>query len=152
MEIRIVMSSIGFGIKKTGFGVNGITGAYIQTRTANSVVTTYGVTDSLSLGSESSTLFVGHVSTEWFKIDSKAATFMSNKANLIGKKVGLEASGSVLFSGDTDIKFTVYDNLGSGNTIFELIDIPTRGGQLSSTKIRGVLKALPAKQPLPATP
>ncbi len=147
------MSSISFGIKNTGFGVNGITGAYIQTRVAkNAPITTYGITDYLSLGSDSSTFIVGHVASEWFRVDAKAAAFMAGRANLVGKKVGLEASGSLFFSGSTDIKFTVYDKLGAGNTIFELIDIPTTGGQLSATKIRGVLNLMTAKQSLPEAP
>ncbi len=145
MEVKFIISSISIGFGKTGFGANAMTGAYIQTRVQKGApVETYGITSTLTIGSDSSTIIVGHVSSEWFVVDKEAEKILLNKSNLLGKRAELESSGTLLFSGKTDVKLTVYNNIGKGTTVFDLIDIPSSGGQLSSTKIRGVLKGLPS--------
>lgn len=148
MEVRILLSSLSIGLGSSGFGVNAITGSYIQTRVApDAPVKLFGIADSMSLGSDSGTLLASHVTTSWFKVDSKAEKILAGSKGFVGNKAQLEISGTLISSGKTDVKLTSYNKAGSGTAVFELIDIPSSGGQLASSKIRGIVKSLPGKKP-----
>jgi len=137
----------------TGFGLNVVSGAYIQTRVSiGAPVTIYGIVDKLSMGSDSGTIFAGHVATDWFNINLKSKKILTNKDVFLGKTAQLEVAGSMIVSGKTDVKLTVYDKIGSGTTVFDIIDIASSGGQISSTKVRGILKVLVNKKQVPAIP
>lgn len=143
MEIRITLSGIGVGFSRTGFGINLMTGCYIETRTCKGAGTRkYGVKDALSLGSESSTLLVGHAQTHWMKItDSTAAEWLAAE-KLSGATVDIEVAGASLGSSLGDVKIVLITPDGDGVTVLEKYNVAMWAVQIASTKIRGEVKFL----------
>ncbi len=144
MEIRITISGIGAGSAKTGFGMNLISGCYVETRPSHGgcSIRKYGVKDAFSLGSESSTLLVGHAQTHWMKVTDETALEWLNIEKLPGSCVEVEVSGSSLGSSKGDIKMFAITPDGDGITILEKYNIPMWAVQIASTKVRGEIKFL----------
>ncbi len=143
MDVKIIISGLGVGFGWAGFGANAFSGAYLQTRVKQGApVDTDGIVSSFSLGSDSSTIIVGHVATNWFPVDKKAEKFLSDRSNLPGKIAGIEAIDTRFLGGKADIKFTVFDDIDKGHTIIDLIGFRSSGGPLAATKVRGPCKGI----------
>jgi hypothetical protein len=110
------------------------------------VPTYYGISTSLTMGSKSSTILAGHAATDWFSVSSSKDSTVPGIKNLAGKKAELSVSGTLALKGTVDVKFTLYDKSGDVVSSFSKIDVKASGGQLSSTKIRGILRIMPQKQ------
>ena len=146
MEVKVIISGLGIGIAKTGLGANLVSGTYISMRMGPKVKPrVFGITDSLSLGSDSSTLLVGHVATGWFKVKPEKDPFFMKPENLLGKKVDVSVSGTIIVGGNVDVKITVYDEYDAAKEMISRVDVESSGFQLSTTKIRGILKEMPSK-------
>ena len=140
MEMKLVIDGMGLAIPKTGFGVNITSGCYIQLRNSKGTpVILMGIADGPSLGAKSGTVFVGHVETDWFFIDPVRHNWVTNTADLIGKKAEVEATGTLVAKGKVDLKFTVYDKNGNTKELMSKVDIKSTGAQIANTKVRGVL-------------
>lgn len=151
MEIRLSISGFGIGLANTGFGVNAVSGCYVEIRENWGASTrVYGVTDHLSLGSDSSTILVGHVSTEWMKIKEGKPRELLKHTNLVGKLSDITVSGTTIGSSNADVTVKVVDDTGTPVTVIDKMGIKASGFQISSTKIRGKLKSLITKQQLEA--
>lgn len=140
MEMLINIFGLGIAIPKTGFGVNVASGSYIGFRhTKNKPDILLGLRDIVSLGSKSGTFVGSWVATDWFVVDVAKHSWVANTNWLIGKKAEIEVIGTLLIHGTVDLKFTVYDQNGNANELLTKVDIKAAGGQVSNTKIRGML-------------
>ncbi|WP_409523005.1 hypothetical protein [Nitrincola sp. MINF-07-Sa-05] len=152
MEMRITISGLGLALGKTGFGANLVSGAYLQTRSAKcGTVNTFGLTKGLSLGSSSGTVVFGHVQTEWFRIDENSAEFFDNDSS-VGKVADVNISGAIVAGGRVDVNVDLIDENGSIETLVTKANISSSGIQISSTKVRGILKKMPRAQCVTALP
>jgi len=143
MEARITISGLGAGIPGTSFGVNVISGAYIEVRGGESSSTrVYGIEDTLSIGNDSSTIGFSHVQTKWMYINPKNYRLFSMESlrNTVGE---INVSGTLIGSGDVDVKLEIINLHGESTTLLDLKSIKSNSGfQVSSTKIRGKVKFL----------
>lgn len=145
MEARIIISGVGLGIPKTSFSANIASGAYLQVRHAVGAqpFAIFGIAENFTLGSEASTVLVGHAETDWFPVAGEAAEDAFRHGGMAGKVAQIEVSGTFIGSGKTDLKLIVINADGDAVTIFEKYNVSARGGQISSTLIRGKIKSLP---------
>lgn len=143
MEARITISGLGAGIPGTSFGVNIISGAYIEVRgnkAGNSRV--YGIEDTLSIGNDSSTIGFSFIQTDWMYINPKNYNLfsMDSLSNTTGE---INLSGTLIGSGDVDAKLEIINTKGESTTLLDLKSIKSNNGfQIASTKIRGKVKFL----------
>jgi hypothetical protein len=68
---------------------------------------------------------------------------LSDYLGLIGKKVELDLSGTLIINGTVDLKFTVYGKDREEKEMISKVDIESSGGQISGTKVRGNLLMMP---------
>jgi hypothetical protein len=140
MEMIINIFGIGVTIPKTGFGLNVASGSYIGFRHAkHQPDKLLGLRDIVSLGSKSGTLVGSWVATDWFVIDVAKHSWAVNTNSLVGKKAENEVIGTLVIHGTVDLKFTVFDQNGNASELLTKADIKAAGGQISNTKVRGVL-------------
>lgn len=140
MEMKVVITGLGFSIPKSGLGLNILGGSYIALRISEKTPQVLmGLTDAFSLGSKSETVVVGHIETHWFIIDPVKHNWLTNTNSLMGKKAEIEVVGTLLAKGKVDLKFTVYDKNGNANELISKVDIDSSGFQVANTKVRGVL-------------
>ncbi len=148
MEMKILIIGAGIGIPKTGISVNLGTNALIQFRSSkNSTSTCMGISQMLTAGSEAGTVIFGDVDTDWFFVNPIKHKWAANTDKLVGKKVQLEVSGTLIVGGKVDVKFTVIDEHGNTSVLMSKVDIKASGIQAASTNIRGILKRMPTKRP-----
>lgn len=134
----INIMGLGVDLPKTGFGVNVATGSYIGI-TMGQTKTLLGVSKCLSIGAGAGTLVSGWVKTAPFYVCPKKNGWVSNVNGLIGKKVQIELTGTLVVYGKVDLTFTVYDKNGSSKKLISRVDVESCGMQASETKVRGVL-------------
>lgn len=141
MEMLINLVGFGVALPKTGFGVNLLSSSYIAFRYSKyNPDILLGISDLVSLGSKSGTFIASWIKTDWFTVCPKKHNWVNNTNALIGKKAELEVLGTVILFGTVDVKFTTYDKNGNkDNELISKVDIKSAGGQLSNTKVRGVL-------------
>lgn len=143
--MRITITGMGFALGKTGFGANLVSGAYVETRInpgASSCV--YGLTKGPSLGSNSGSIIFGHVQTVWFRIDDKNVKAFLNPGAIVGKIADVKITGAIIAGGHVDVSVDLIDKNGDIATLVTKANIGSSGMQAASTKVRGVLKQLPA--------
>lgn len=146
MDIRIIISGLGINIPKTSFGVNAISGCYVSVRNSEAAPeAVYGIKSYLSLGSESSTLIVGQIRSEWMKVVDPDIINKFSLQNVMGKTLDINVSGTVLMKGTADISIKLIDGTGDAISILDKYDVKVEGGQLSSTSIRGRAVLMPQK-------
>jgi len=141
MEARITISGLGAGIPGTSFGVNLISGAYIEVRGSKGEKSrVYGIQDTLSIGNDSSTVGFSHVQTNWMYINPKNYNLFSMDS--LGNTVGeINVAGTLIGSGDVDVKLETINTHGESSTLLDLKSIKTDSGfQLAATKVRGKVK------------
>lgn len=137
MEITVNLDSLGIGIPKTGFGVNLISGSYIQISDGtDGPVKTYGIVSTMSVGGDNSTLVYGTLKTAPIKINSDELRFFS-VPSITGKYIDIEINGTIIGSGRADLTISLIDEGGRAETAIDRKNIQVTGGQLSSTRIRG---------------
>lgn len=140
MEMLINIFGFGVTIPKTGFGLNVASGSYVGFRhNKDRPDKLLGLKDIVSLGSKSGTLVGSWVATDWFIVDVAKHSWAANTNWLIGKKAEIEVIGTLIIHGTVDLKFTVYDHNGNADELLTKVDVKAAGGQISNTKIRGVL-------------
>lgn len=143
MEARITISGLGAGIPGTSFGVNVISGAYIEVRGGKASSTrVYGIEDTLSVGNDSSTIGFSHIQTNWMYINPKNYELfnMESLRNGVGE---INVAGTLIGSGDVDVKFEIINLHGESTTLLDLKSIKSNSGfQVASTKIRGKIQFL----------
>lgn len=141
MEARIRVSGLGMGIPSSSFGVNVVSGAYIEVRGGKSSSRyLYALIDTLSIGNDSSTLGASHILTDWMYIDPKNDHLFKfeNLKGLVGE---INVSGTVIGSGDVDVKYETIDANGTATTLLDLKSIKTNiGFQVSATKVRAPIR------------
>ena len=143
MEATITISGLGAGIPGTSFGVNIISGAYIEIRGSESSPSrVYGIVDTLSVGNDSSTIGLSHIQTDWMYINPKNYPLFSLES-LQDTAAEINISGTLIGSGDVDVKLEVINTHGEPTTLLDLKSIKSNSSfQIASTKIRGKLKFL----------
>lgn len=144
MEVMVKLDSLGFGIPKTGFGINLISGSYIQVSPATKNKTdTYGLTDVLSLGDDSSTMVFASLKTSPIKLSTVEEIQAFTPSNLSEKTLDISISGTLIGNGKADVTIVQIDSNGRTTEILKRFDIPVSGGQLAETSIRGRARKLP---------
>lgn len=143
MEMMVNLFGFGAAIPKTGFGLNIASASYIGFRySVSTPATMLGVSDIVSMGSKSGTFIGSWIATDWFYVDLAKHGWVADANRLIGKKAQIEVSGTLVVHGTVDLKFTTFDKGGDTNELLSKVDIKASGGQLSETKVRGVLKQI----------
>ncbi|MDP4535805.1 hypothetical protein Q3O60_06375 [Alkalimonas collagenimarina] len=137
MEMIVKLDSLGLGIPKTGFGVNLISGSYIQVKYGpNKPFKTYGIANLPSIGGDNATIIYGTLQTKPINLNIEEFQAFS-LTNMTGKHIDIEVSGTVLGSGRADLTISLIDDAGRAQTVVERKNIPVIGGQIASTKVRG---------------
>lgn len=137
MEIIVKVDSLSLGFPRTGFGVNVISGSYIQVNySSNRPNKTYGIVDILSIGGNNSTIVYGTIHTDPIILNADELQAFS-LSNMAGKHVDIEISGMFINSGSADIRITLIDDEGRPQVAIERKNVRVRGGQLASTQVRG---------------
>lgn len=140
MQMRITIGSIGASAPRTGFGVNGASGAYIQFREdANDTPYILGLGDYLSLGSKNGTLAMTLLWTEWFAVGVSHHPWLHRKSRLTGQRATLTVEGTTLIVGEVKVIFIVYDDRGHPRSLMERAFVESSGFQAASTTVTGVL-------------
>ena len=143
MEIRITATSASVSFGKTGFGVNGFTGTYIETRpTKGAPQKLYGIVKGPALGSSTGSFVASHVQTDWFSIRTNAELFRT-PGKLAGKTLDIKLTGALVGGGKVDVTINLIDDTGNIETVTAKADISSSGVQAASTRIRGKVKYLP---------
>lgn len=144
MDVVIKLDSLGFGIPKTGFGVNLISGSYVQVSDpAKEKPDTYGLTDVLSLGDDSSTMVFASLKTNPIKLSSPEEIQAFTPARLSAQTLQISIDGTLIGSGKADVVITRIDSEGRTQELLKRFNIGVSGGQLAQTSIRGRAKKLP---------
>lgn len=138
MEMFINIMGVGVALPKTGLGVNLATGSYIGI-TMGHTKTLLGVSKCMSIGAGAGTLVAGWVKTAPFHVSPAKHGWATNVHGLIGKKVQIELTGTLVVFGKVDLTFTVFDKDGGSKELISRVDIESCGMQASETKVRGVL-------------
>lgn len=138
MEMFINIMGAGVALPKTGFGVNLATASYIGI-TNGYQVTLLGLSNVMSLGEKARTFVFGWIKTDPFFVCPIKHNWATNTIALIGQTAEIELTGTLVIRGSVDLKFTVYDKHGNTNELMSKVNIKAIGGQVSETKVRGVL-------------
>jgi hypothetical protein len=143
MEMKMVLSSLGIAIPRTGVGFNVATGCLIRIRkrTGDDPML-LGIAEAYSFGEKTSTFFVGHIETDWFRISPQESGWLYDSNRLIGKLAEIQFSGGLLASGTADLHFSVIDKYHNKKELMQKIGVKAKGVQAASTKVRGVLVRL----------
>jgi len=143
MKVRITISGLGAGIPKSPFGLNLVSGCYIETKPndGNAPSRIYGVVDTMSVGGESSTLVFGHAQTSWMTVAKASALQLLKYENFIGTLVDVEVKGTSFGSSKGDVSLKIIDDIGNAVSVIDKFSIAIDAYQLSSTKIRGKVRA-----------
>lgn len=144
MEMRITISGAGFALGKTGFGVNALAGAYIETRPSSSFTPCLlALVKGPGIGSESGTVVFGHIQTEWFRVSTELHPWLAKRESLVGKTASIEVTGATVAGGRVDIEFDLISDEGDATSLLSKAHIRSSGFQISSTKVRGRIVQMP---------
>lgn len=147
MDVRVVLTGIGFGSSRLGFGVNALSYCYIQIRAnrGDANPRNYAIDEFMSLGGESSTIIFGSASTDWMEVDSNNAQLLAH-ASLKGKIFDVAVSGTAIGKSTCDVTIKIIDEKHDAVTLLEKYGVSADALQLAETKVRGKLKHLPGAQ------
>lgn len=144
MDVVINLDSLGFGIPKTGFGLNLISGSYIQvSNPAKRKPDIFGLTDVLSLGDNSSTMVFASLKTSPIKLSTAEEIQSFTMSGLVAQKIQINIDGTLIGNGKADVTITRIDGDGRPTELLKRFDVKVSGGQLARTSIRGHVRKLP---------
>lgn len=144
MDVVIKLDSLGFGIPKTGFGVNLISGSYVQVSNPGNIKpATFGLTDVLSLGDNSSTMIFASLKTSPIKLSTPEEIQAFSSSSLTESTLQISIDGTLIGNGKADVTITRIGSEGRTEELLKRFDIGVSGGQLSATSIRGRARKLP---------
>lgn len=140
MQIKFLAMGVGATVPYVGVGVNMAAGVYIQLRyTSADSPYVLGIATGLELGDDNGTLFGSYVHTDWIQVDPTKHPWICSKTSMIGKLAEVSITGTLLFKGKADIKFSIIGADNEEEFGFEKVDIKTTGAQLIDTRVRGKL-------------
>lgn len=90
----------------------------------------------------------GHVQTAWFRIKNQDAQLLKQDA-VDGKIADVSITGAIIAGGRVDVSVEVIDGNGNIATLIAKGSIRSSGVQAASTKVRGILKRIPARGCVP---
>lgn len=144
MEMQITISGVGVALGNTGFGVNALTGAYIEIRRSKHFgPCKLALAKAGGLGSDTGSIVLGHVQTDWFQVNEDLHPWLASLENLVGKTGQVEVTGALIAGGRVDIQFDVISDQGDIKSLRSKANIKSSGLQLSSTKVRGIIRRMP---------
>ncbi|WP_404363586.1 hypothetical protein [Marinobacter sp.] len=144
MDVVINLDSLGFGIPRTGFGLNLISGSYIQvSNPAKRKPDIFGLTDVLSLGDNSSTMVFASLKTSPIKLSTAEEIQSFTMSGLVAQKIQINIDGTLIGNGKADVTITRIDGDGRPTELLKRFDVKVSGGQLARTSIRGNVRKLP---------
>ena len=147
MQIRLTSSSVSMSIKALGFGVNAVSGSYIQIRQGEGTpIQLLGLADKFSLGAKNGTVVFAQITTDWIDVDSAKYPWICNAPSLAGKLIDIDISGTVLNRGTADVKMTLINGDGESESLVSKMNINVNGFQLANLKVRARLKYLGKKE------
>ncbi len=149
MQMMIEIWGAGIGVPKTNLEIGAFNGARISFRRALGLpsMSRLSVRDLISLGSKSGTFLASLIITDWFELDPKEDNWAYNTNCLIGKTVEIEVSGLTLGRGEVDIAVRFFDKYNKSKELVTRCCVKSTGGQISPTKVRGVVCNAPFVDP-----
>lgn len=143
MEIKMIALGYGVAIPKVSIGINLISGVYFLLRdTPRAKPFVYGIATAGGLGGKSGTMVFSYIDTAWMKIDYGKHPWLYSKMSLVNKKAQIQIKGTLVIKGKVDITLTIFDKNNETKNSINKIDIECKGGQLSTTSIRGKIVCL----------
>lgn len=147
MQMRIWMWGVGVKLGETGFSLNAVTQAWIYFRSIEKE-TPYVLTisDHLTVGSGNGTFGFANVKTHYFVVNLSAHPWLHRKGRLIHRKGRVSISGSTLYTGCIDIRFSVFDAYGEPEHELRVASRHATGLQVASSSVTGTISPKSFKQ------
>jgi hypothetical protein len=146
MEMKIIASGIGASIPKIDVGFSLFSGAYILLRaTPKAKPHVFGIATTPEGSNKNGTFIASHIVTSWIKIDQNKHNWLCNRSSLVGKTCELKIEGTIIYKSHVGISLKIIDAFNEIEFSLEKVAVESHGGQLSDTKVLGIIKDMMGK-------